>query len=150
MVRPEEAFPNAHFSNGGPLALNIFVERFGGDTVRIAEKPKDWMVSRLIGNFHAETAKHSQELVTAMGATGIVPIEQYFNDKSEVLGSGVGDVPNYLLQVPQVYSPDQASDAIVEQLELVIQRHGIGAHPGLSLVSNKSNASPAEQSEVAG
>jgi hypothetical protein len=140
MVRPETAFPHARFSNGGPLALNMFVERYGGDTVRLAEKSTDWMISRLVGNFHAETSKHSQEVVTAMGACGIVPIEDYFSDKAEVLRSGVGETPNYLLQVPQRFSPDKASDAIVEQLEKVISKLGIGTQPALSLVPNSTVA----------
>jgi hypothetical protein len=134
MVRPETAFPQARFSNGGPLALNMFVERFGGDTVRLAEKSTEWMVSRLVGNFHAETSKHSQEVVTALGACGMVPIERYFGDKADVLRTGLGKTPNYLLQVPQKFSPDKASDAIVEQLEKVIRQLGIGDHPGLSIV----------------
>jgi len=140
MVRPETAFPHAMFSNGGPLALNIFVERFGGNTVRLEEKSLDWMVSRLVGNFHAETSKHSQELVTAMGACGVVPIERYFGDKADVLRTGLGKTPNYLLQVPQAYSPDKASDAIVEQLETIINKLGIGAQPGLSLVPNQTSS----------
>ena len=125
MVRPETAFPKARFSNGAPLALNIFVERFGGSDVRLEEKDREWMVSRLIGNFHAEITPHSQQVVTALAASALVPIEQYFNEKAEIIRAGLGETPCYLLQVPQAFSPDKASDAIVEQLEIVMKRIGL-------------------------
>jgi hypothetical protein len=138
MVRPETAFPKARFSNGAPLALNIFVERFGGSDVRIKEKDREWMVSRLIGNFHAEITPHSQQVVTALAASGLVPVEQYFNEKADVIRTGLGETPCYLLQVPQAFSPDQASDAIVEQLEIVMKRIGLiersGAEPPTNII----------------
>lgn len=125
MVRPEAAFPEAQFSNGGPLGLTMFVERFAGDSVILSETTKEWMVSRIIGNFHAEVSKHSQELVVALAASGLVPIERYFEDKAAVVRAGLGDKPTYLLRVPQAFSPDKASDAIVYELERVMDQIGL-------------------------
>ena len=125
MVRPEAAFPKARFSNGAPLALSIFVERFGGSDVRLQEQSREWMISRMIGNFHAEITPHSQQVVTALAASSLVPIEQYFGDKADVFRDGLGDTPSYLLQVPQAFSPDQASDAIVTELESVMREIGL-------------------------
>jgi hypothetical protein len=125
MVRPEAAFPHARFSSGGPLALNIFVERHSGDTVLVDETSKEWMVSRIIGNFHAEVTQHSQQVVTALAASGLVPIEQYFADKADVVREGINGTPTYLMRVPQAFSPDQASDAIVIELERIMSTHGL-------------------------
>jgi hypothetical protein len=42
-----------------------------------------------------------------------------------VFRDGLGDTPSYLLQVPQAFSPDQASDAIVTELESVMREIGL-------------------------
>jgi hypothetical protein len=125
MVRPEAAFPEARFSNAAPLVLSVFVERFGGNEVELSEKDRDWMVSRMVGNFHAEITQHSQQVIAALSASSLLPIETYFGEKAAVLEQALGDTPNFLLRVPQSFSPDQASDAIVAELESVMERVGV-------------------------
>lgn len=125
MVRPDQAFPDAHMSTAAPLAMAMFVERFSGCDVRLHEKSVDWMVSRMIGNFHAEITPHSQRVITALAASGLVPIEATFGDKAAVLDAALRGKPTYLLQVPQSFSPDRASDAIVAELVELIERLGI-------------------------
>lgn len=115
-VTPQQAFPHATFSTGAPLTGTIFVERSSGAKTVLEEKDRLWMVSRLVGNFHAEIPKHSQEVITALGASGLVPIENYFRDKAAVLDKALEDKPAFLLQVPQSFSPDKASDIIVEHI----------------------------------
>jgi hypothetical protein len=122
MVTPRQAFPTATITTEAPLALTVFVERFAGDRAILNEKSTEWMVSRMIGNFHAEIARQSQEVVTALGAAGLVPIERTFGDKAAVLRAALADKPTYLLQVPQAFPPDQASDVIVAQLEELLER----------------------------
>ncbi len=124
-VRPDQAFPHARMSTEAPLALAMFVERYDGQTVKLHEKDPTWMVSRLIGNFHAEITPHSQQVITALAATGLVPIEQTFGEKAAVLRSALAGKPSLLLQVPQAWSPDRASDAIVSELERVIEHHDL-------------------------
>ena len=83
------------------------------------------MVSRLIGNFHTEMSLHSREVVVAMGATGLVPIENFFNDKREVFQRAVAGKPTYLLRVPASFPADQASDVIVEHLQKAMADAGV-------------------------
>jgi hypothetical protein len=127
MVRPDQAFPQARMSAQAPLAMAMFVERFDGSEVRLHEKDTAWMVSRMIGNFHAEITRHSQQVITALAASGLVPIEQTFGEKAAVLRAALEGKPAFLLQVPQSFSPDRASDAIVEELQGTIDRLGITA-----------------------
>lgn len=125
MVRPRDAFPGGAFSARAPLAVVVFVERVSASRTVLEQKSREWMVSRMVGNFHAELSRPSRELITAMGATGLVPVDRAFAEKSAIVESGLGDVPAYLLQVPKTLSPDAASDIIVERLlELADQGAG--------------------------
>jgi hypothetical protein len=125
MVRPSEAFPHASISTGAPLAISIFVERFDGKKTILQRKDKSWMVSRMVGNFNAEVAEHSRGVITALGATGLVPIEQMYSEKAEVLDRALEGKPAFLLQVPSALSPDQASDIIVEHIHKALALSGI-------------------------
>jgi hypothetical protein len=126
MVTPQAAFPHAAISTAAPVAVSVFVERHEGAKPVMLERDRSWMVSRLVGNFHAEIAPHSQAVITALGATGLVPIERYFADKAAVLERALAETPAFLLQVPQAYSPDQASDVIVAHLQEALARAGVG------------------------
>jgi hypothetical protein len=125
MVAPSRAFPHATFSTSAPLAMALFVERFDGFKTVLREKAKPWMVSRILGNFHAEIKQHSHEMITALGATGLIPLEHPFCEKAAVLESALEGKPVFLLQVPRAWSPDQASDAIVEELDQVLAQVGV-------------------------
>jgi hypothetical protein len=125
MHTPEEAFPDARVSTDAPLDILMFVERFNASHVSLRNTDEAWMVSRLLGNFHAEMHLHSREVVVAMGATGLVPIEQFFADKREVLARAVAGKPTYLLRVPASYPADQASDVIVEHLQKAMADAGV-------------------------
>jgi hypothetical protein len=127
MVMPRRAFPEAHFETDVPLAAALFVERFEGTGTSpvFEQKDKRWMVSRLIGNFNSELPHQSRIVMTALGAAGIVPIEQFFIQKSAVLDSALEGKPVYLLQVPQSLSPDQASDIIVKTIQNVLSQAGV-------------------------
>jgi hypothetical protein len=115
-VTPQEAFPEASFSNGAPLAIAIFIERYEADQEKLEARDRAWMVSRLIGNFNAEVSAWSREVMTAMAATSLMPIEKLFADKAWVMDRALQDKPTFLLQVPRAWSADQASDVIVEKI----------------------------------
>lgn len=117
MVTPEEAFPDASIVNEAAIRLAVFVERYDGPASVLEERSTAWMVSRLIGNFHAEVTRHSQDVMTALGAVGLLPLEETFRLKAEVLASSLAGIPAFLLRVPRLMSADQASDSIVEQLQ---------------------------------
>lgn len=116
MTPPRRALPKAAFTSSAPLELVMFVERYDGARTRLHERDASWMVDRLIGNFHIELAGFSQHLVAAMGAAGVVPWQDHFRDKAQVLGKALGGIPAYLLQVPRAYDADSASDDIVGEL----------------------------------
>ncbi len=116
MVTPEQALPSAAIAQSAPLALAVFVERFDGSAPVMEQRSTSWLVSRMIGNFHAELPEESRRVMTALAATGMMPAEQFFAEKAEVLRAGVEEIPSYLLRVPAAMSADLASDAIVEHL----------------------------------
>lgn len=127
MVSPQKAFPEARFSTSAPLAASLFVERFqsNSDEPVFEEKSKKWMVSRLIGNFNSELPKQSRLVMTTLGASGLVPIEQTFEEKAAVLNQALEGKPNFYLRVPKHLTPDQASDIIVSKIEKVLVTAGV-------------------------
>jgi hypothetical protein len=129
MVDPARALPSSDIVTSAPFALAVFLERFDSRSTRLLEKSEEWMVSRLMGNFHVEMPHHSQSLVTALGATGLVSLRETFCEKAAVLAGAVHGKPSYLLQVPQSMPPDQASDEIVSILRKVLISHNLDRRP---------------------
>ena len=127
MVRPEQAFPNSPISTSAPLAASLFVERFEGDSTeaQFFEKDARWMTTKLIGNFYSELPRLSRLVITALGASGIIPIEQSFREKEDILLQALAGKPAFYLRVPRSYGPDQASDMIVEKISDVVKAAGI-------------------------
>jgi len=125
MVTPRQAFPHARISTSAPLATSVFVERYEGTNAVLRERDKSWMITRMLGNFHAEVSQHSHEVINALGATNLVSLDQYFSEKAAIIGDALGDKPTYLLQVPRAWSADRASDVIVENLRKVFADIGI-------------------------
>jgi hypothetical protein len=117
MVDAATAFPGREVTTTAPLAAAIYVERFEGSKTRILERTTDWMVDRMIGNFHIEMAGFSQQVVTGLAATSVVPWREHFAAKGLVLNKALDGRPCHLLQVPSAYSADEASDDIVRHLE---------------------------------
>ena len=117
MVDASAAFPGREVTTSAPLAAAIYVERFDGNKTRMVERTTDWMVDRMIGNFHIEMAGFSQHVVTGLAATSVVPWREHFESKGRVLSKALDGQPCHLIQVPASYSADQASDDIVRHLE---------------------------------
>ncbi len=115
-------FSTCKFLHPRPLAAALFVERFVTDSSEpvFEEQSKEWMIARLIGNFHSEMTKFSRVVMTTLGASGLVPIEKAFIEKRAVLEKGLQDKPCYLLRVPQALPPDAASDIIVNAIQKLI------------------------------
>lgn len=116
MVPFRTAFPDAPMATSAPLALAVYVERYDGAVSRMEERSTKWMVDRMLGNFHYEMAAPSQELLAALSATNLLPLERFLSQKREVLTAGLGTVPTFLLRVPVGFSADQASDDVVRRL----------------------------------
>jgi hypothetical protein len=117
MVTASRALPGVPVDTTAPLLLCVYVERYSGSDVRLVEVDHDAMVDRLLGNFHIEMAGFSQRLVTAMAAASMLTWRQVVDDKTDVLRKALDGVPCHLLQVPGRWSPDEASDAVVRELD---------------------------------
>jgi hypothetical protein len=85
----------------------------------------------MMGNFHVEMARFSQEMVTAMAATSFVPWRTHVQDKCDVLQKAIDGLPCHLLQVPAEWSADRASDEVVDVLEELLPP--LLPHPARSL-----------------
>ena len=120
MVTAAEALPTTEVATHVPLGLAIYVERYAGTEALLSETDEAWMVDRLLGNFHVELAAFSQELVTAMAATGFVTWGQLMNDKTAVLEQAIKGIPCHLLRLPAAWSADRASDEVVAALASVL------------------------------
>jgi hypothetical protein len=127
IVSPRAALPQARFAGSAPLALAVFVERYDGARTRLVPTDVDWMVDRMIGNFHIEMAGFSQHLVTALGAASVVPLTQHFREKADVLHKALAGTPCYVLKVPTVYDADTASDDIVDAIDDLLSDMADGA-----------------------
>ena len=117
MVTAAQAFPGRKPTTAAPLAAAVYIERFEGARSRLVEKDPEWMVDRMLGNFHIEMASFSQQVVTGLAASSVLPWTRWVEDKATVLLKALDGRPCHLLQVPSVYTPDEASDDIVEFLE---------------------------------
>lgn len=114
MVHPDELFPAARIARSAELASVIFVERHGGDEVEFVPRTRAYMTSRLIGNYFSELPRQSRELVTALGAAGLLSPERVFAAKAAVLQRALAGADAHLVRVPARFAPDQASDIIAE------------------------------------
>jgi hypothetical protein len=117
MVQATQAFPGREVTAQAPLAQVVYVERYEGARSRLLERDEDWMVDRMLGNFHIEMAGFSQRVMTGLGAASVLPWRRFIEEKANVLQKAVDGRPCHLLQVPSVYSADDASDDIVAYLE---------------------------------
>jgi hypothetical protein len=112
MVHPEEVFGPSRISSGALTRLAIFLERFDGSDARLEMRSTEWMTSRIVGNFHSELPMVSRRLVEALGATGLVPLEEYFANKAAVVRQALDGVPCSLLRIPASWSADRTSDYV--------------------------------------
>jgi hypothetical protein len=116
MVAPADALQGKPIRSRAPLRLAVFVERWQGSAVRLVDRDRDWMAARMLGNWHIEMARQSRDLLTALGASGLLPLDEIFARKARILRSALAPCRTALLQVPVSMSADDASDAIVRHL----------------------------------
>lgn len=121
MVRPDQVFPSDKIVSEAPLGLVCFVERFDGRAPETLSRSVDWMADRMVGNFHAELPRSSRELVTALGSTGLVGINEYFAAKDDVIRAALTDVPLWSLRVPAAMSASDASDVVAKTVVTLMQ-----------------------------
>jgi hypothetical protein len=112
MVTPADVFGPDNIAASAPVRLAIFLERFDGVVPSLHSCTTEWMASRTVGNFHAELPLVSRRLVEALGATGLVPLDRHFGEKTAVVAQALHDVPRMLLRLPISWSADHASDHI--------------------------------------
>jgi hypothetical protein len=121
MVAPEDALPGARISARARLRLVVFVERWLGSEVRLVERDKVWMSARMLGNWHIEMARHSRDVLTALGASNVLSLDEIFGRKATILRAALAPCRTALMQVPSTMSADEASDAIVARLRHAVE-----------------------------
>jgi hypothetical protein len=112
MVHPEQVFGPDSIGSAAPTRLAMFMERADIPDARLVPVSRDWMTSRIVGNFHTELPVVSRRLIEALGATGLVPLEEHFGQKAAVVKEALQDVPCSLLQLPVSWSADRTSDFV--------------------------------------
>jgi hypothetical protein len=127
MVMAADALPGVPVTRSAPLRIAVYVERHDGSTTNLTEQGATWMADRMMGNFHIEMAKFSQELVAAMAATSMLPWKELVEEKNDVLTKALDGIPCYRLQVPGKYTADQASDEVVRALEMLLEELSVNA-----------------------
>ena len=120
IVSAQQALPGVRVTRDAPLLTAVFVERYEGARTRVGERDPEWMVQRMLGNFNIEMPAFSREVIAGLAATSHLDLGSFFDAKAAVLARALADVPSFLLQVPSVYTPDIASDDIVDVLEDVL------------------------------
>jgi hypothetical protein len=120
MVAPSLALQGKRISARAPLGLVVFVERWQGSDVRTFERDAAWMTSRMLGNWHIEMSRHSRDVLTSLGASGLVSLDEIFAQKASLLRAAMANCRMALMQVPAAMSADEASDAIVARLRSLV------------------------------
>lgn len=123
MVRPESVFDRVRAS--APLGAVIFMERYAGTDLTLEPKEAEWMAGRLIGNFYAEMPASSRELLTALAATGLVPLPEPFEEKRRVLIAAMGAKPLFLLRIPESLRTYEASGRVASRVMEAVADAGI-------------------------
>jgi hypothetical protein len=124
-VTPRQAFPQAPIASSAPLATTVFLERYDGEEPVLEFRDPAWMATRLVSSFHTKLDRDSRDVVMALSASGLLPLDRYYARKAAILRAGLGDTPCFSLRVPQWMAPDYAATIIVEHLQLVFQSIGI-------------------------
>ena len=123
MVKPAQAFERISIS--APLGAVIFMERFTGDDVTLERRGSEWMTSRLIGNFYAEMSAPSRQVLTALGATALVPLPEPFARKQALLARALNGKPVFLLRIPGSMPSHVASVQIAKQVLRALDLAGV-------------------------
>lgn len=121
MVHPDEVFGSERLSSLARTRLTVFLERFDGTDARLEPRTQDWMAGRIVGNFHSELPLVSRRLIEALGATGLVPLDEHFSAKTSLVASALGDVPCFLLRLPASWSADRTSDHVTAVVASMLQ-----------------------------
>ena len=109
---PAHIFDAGRVSTAALARLAIFLEAFDGDDARLEPRSAEWMTTRVVGGFHAQLPAASRRLIEALGATGLVPLEDHFGRKAAIVKEALSEVPCYLLRVPVVWPVDRTSEYI--------------------------------------
>jgi hypothetical protein len=113
-VDPQQIFGPGRISSAALTRLAIFLERFDGPDARLEARSAEWMTSRIVGNFHSGLPMVSRLLIEALGATGLVPLEDYFGQKAAVARRALSEVPCFLLRLPVSWSVDRTSEYLAD------------------------------------
>jgi hypothetical protein len=123
IVRPDKAFDRV--ARSAPLGAVIFMERFSGADLMLEPQKPEWMAGRMIGNFYAEMPPYSREVLTALAATGLVPLPEPFAEKQALLTKVLSNKPVFLLRIPDSLPTHEASSHIATQVMKALALAGV-------------------------
>jgi hypothetical protein len=131
-VTARQALPGVEITREAPLLISIFVERYEGARTRVAVRETEWMVERLVGNFHVEMPRFSRDVLVGLAATSQLSLGSFLEEKARVLREALAGLPSFVVRIPSVYSADVASDDIVDVIEQLLVAVG-DTPPGIGV-----------------
>jgi hypothetical protein len=120
IVPAREALPGVEIVDVAPLAATLFVERAACAAPELEPRDAAWMADRLAGSFHSELPRGARDLLTAMGASGLVSLERAFADKAAVLRAALAGRPALRLRVPLELRAPETAAAIAAAVDRVL------------------------------
>ena len=120
-VDPETAL-GVKIASEAPLRLLLLVESVEQRHSQLSEIALETLVSRLLGQFHADVLRDSHDVVAALASTGLVPLDGHLAAKAGVLREALAGVPAHLFRVPAALSKDQAAGVLAEMVATLLDR----------------------------
>ncbi len=119
-VPAREALPDFEFSDKAKIDTILFIERYSGDKMVLEDISVDQARQRLIGNWLYEIGKCSQEMIVAMGGTGIIDLSEYFSQMGAVIDLACRNRTVKLIRLPKM-PPQETGRIVVTTLKEIMR-----------------------------
>lgn len=119
-VPAKDALPNAKFSEKLPLTHILFIERYEGDSVTIEPLEQGYAMLRMTGNFFFELGQLAQEIILALGSTGIIDIGEYMQGTNRVLTTASRKIPTTIIKMPAM-TPEETGQTIQSAVQQLLK-----------------------------
>jgi hypothetical protein len=119
-VPAREALPDFEFSDKAKIDTVLFVERHSNGKTVLEDISIDRARQRLIGNWLYEENKCGQEMIVAMGGTGIIDLSEYFSQMGAIIDSACRNRTVKLLKIPKML-PHETGRTIAATLKEIMK-----------------------------
>jgi O-antigen/teichoic acid export membrane protein len=119
-VPAREALPDFEFSDKAKIDTVLFIERHSNGKTVLEDISIDRARQRLIGNWLYEENKCGQEMIVAMGGTGIIDLSEYFSQMGEIIDSACRNRTVKLLKIPKML-PHETGRIIAATLKEIMK-----------------------------